>query len=1020
MNPSSSFKVQGELKYDSQQQLLTLEASLMKLLKTVVGDTSLTSEFSQYWTIREFKLGDDLTTNTDNSVTESKSNIFYLVCQGRVRLLSFDAALGREVSTKLLLAEQVFGADNLFDDRPLAYRALGASPGFVAQITTSDLQVWLQRLPHLEAHLQKLAFERQALIFFKSYTQLRSLNSKTLQQFLPYIIPQKISAGSSLATATPATQGRFWLASGTTSLSIGDSWGYPHETSPDAVAQTDLLVYHLPQAEWASAKAIAPQIFTSKTSKNNLSSPLTQIPLPKLEYSPPEIPPESDIDFINQPHSTPKPRRKYPFILQQSSSDCGAACLAMISQYWGKRFSLNTLRNLAGIDTTGASLSGLATAAQTLGYQVQQVRATLIKLEQNPPWIAHWQGTHYIVVWRIKGDRILIADPAVGTKWLSRLDFAASWTGYALLLNPTEQFHAVKSEKLSLNRYWQILQPYRQLLQYIILVSLVIQVFGLAIPLLTQIVLDQVIPLQHLASLNAFALGFFCLGVWRIILTAQRQYLLDYFANRIDINLIGGFIQHTLQLPLQFFASRRVEDILSRIQENRKIQQFITRHAITSTVDALMIFVYLGVMAYFNLRLTLLVLGGIVPVVILTIVASSYLKQASRELLQASARQNSTIIEMIAGISTVKTAAAERPVQRYWQERFLKMLKARLRRQKLANVLQMLRNLLSHLATTVVLWCGLQLVISGEMSLGEFVAFNLLISNVTNPVLALVGLGDELQEVLTAAERVNDVWDSQPEENTSQPLQIMPTIRGEVRFENVGFRYHPDDKRHTLHNVSFWVKPKQTIAIIGQSGSGKSTLVNLLAGLYRPDSGRILIDGIDIAAVSVESLRSQIGFVSQDSFLFSGSVLENITFNNADFNREQAIAAAKLAEAHGFIRDLPLGYDTAIGERGIRLSGGQRQKIAIARALISNPKILILDEATSALDMESERYLYQKLARLSQYCTTFIISHRLSSVRHADQILVFDQGILLEQGNHLELMNKQGFYSRLVAPNFSA
>ncbi|BBD58045.1 peptidase [Nostoc sp. HK-01] len=1017
MNPSSSFRVQEELNSSAQQQLMTPEATILKLLSIVAGDTNLASEFSQSWTINKFQIGDNLTNYTDSSISEDKSHFFYLVCQGRVRLLSSDATLGREVSTQLLLAEQTFGADDLFCDRPLSYRAIGASPGFVAQITIADLQVWLQRLPNLAQHWQKLASERQALIFFKSYSELRSLNSATLKQFLSYIITTKISAGSSLTTAAPATAGRFWLAGGTTtSLLLGDSWGYPDVTSPDAIAETDLFIYHLPIEQWESAQAFAPQLFTSQDTQQELTvvhSEITQLPLPKPEYSQPEIPSVSEIDFPPQPKA--KSRRKYPFIPQQSSSDCGAACLAMISEYWGKRFSLNTLRNLAAVDRTGASLAGLASAAQALEYEALQVRASLTKLEsQGIPWIAHWQGNHYIVVWQVKGDRILIADPAMGQKWLSRCDFAASWTGYALLLNPTANFHALNSEKLSLSRYWQTLQPYHQLIQHIILVSIVIQIFGLATPLLTQAILDQILLLKNFSTLNAFALGFLCLGVWRIVLTAQRQYLLDYFANRIDINLIGGFVKHTLQLPLQFFTSRRVEDILSRVQENRKIQQFITRRAITSIVDALMIIVYLGVMVYFNLRLTLLVMCGIVPVVLLTLVANSFLKQISREISQTSANQNSATVEIITGIVTVKTAAAERAVQTYWQEGLLKMLKVQLRGQKLTNVLQMLRNLISHVATTVVLWCGLQLVITGDMSLGKFVAFNMLISNLTNPVLALVGLWDELPAVLMAAEQVNHVLESQPEENSQQPLQVMPTIRGEVRFENVFFRYYPYDQRHVLQNVSFRVRPQQTIGIIGQSGCAKSTLVNLLAGLYRPESGKILIDGVDIAAVSPSSLRNQIGFIAQDNFLFSGTILENITLYNQDFNHEQAIAAAKLAEAHSFIRELPLGYNTPVGERGLRLSGGQRQKIAIARALITHPKILILDEATSALDPESERCLYQKLARLSQYHTTFIISHRLSSVRHTDHILVLDQGILVEQGTHKKLMETKGLYYSLA------
>ena len=293
-------------------------------------------------------------------------------------------------------------------------------------------------------------------------------------------------------------------------------------------------------------------------------------------------------------------------------------------------------------------------------------------------------------------------------------------------------------------------------------------------------------------------------------------------------------------------------------------------------------------------------------------------------------------------------------------------------------------------------------------------AFNLLISNVTNPVLALVGLWDEFQEVLISVERLNDVYATMPEESPQKPLLVMPPVRGEVRFENVSFRYNPDEERNTLQNISFKVKPRQTIGIIGQSGSGKSTLVNLLAGLYHPHTGKVLIDGHDISLVSPQSLRSQLSFVPQECFLFSGSIFDNITLYSADFNLEQAIAAAKLAEAHTFIQELPLGYDTQVGERGLMLSGGQRQKIAIARALIRNPGILILDEATSGLDAESERGFQQNLARMSEERTTFIISHRLSTVRYTDSILVLDRGIVVEQGTHQELMATAGLYYHLA------
>jgi len=1033
MNSSSSLRVQGDLKYTSTQQSPTLKVAILKFLRIVAGDTSLESEFSQVWVLREFQLGDDLTSYGLDGETEDSSNFIYLICQGRVRLLAFDATIGRQVSTQLLLTEQSFGADHLFCKEPLAYRAIAASTSFIAQISILDLKLWLQRIPNLENHLQRFALERQTLIFFKSCTELRSLNSLTLRQLLPYLVKTKISAGLSLMEATPPTKGRFWLASGKIqNLSVGESWGYPDVlTQPNPnIAQTDLLVYHLPAEHWESVIAVAPQLLSNKSEPatvNSLQISPTPSRLANLTNLQPDNP-KSDIsasiqaapevDFSqhrHKPWSISSLWRAYPFIQQQSSSDCGAACLSMISQYWGKRLSLNTLRNLARVDRMGASLQGLAEAAQTLGYEVLPIRASLSKLDSYyNPWIAHWQEIHYVVVWRVKGDRILICDPAIGKRWFSRSAFEASWTGYALLLNPTENLNALKNEKVSLGRYWQILWHYRKLLKQIILASLLMQVFGLAIPLCTQVVIDQVISVKSFVTLNVFAVGFLTLGIWRIALKARRQYLLDYFANRIDLTLIGDFISHTLQLPLQFFASRQVEDILSRVQENRKIQMFLTRQVVNATLDAVMVLIYLGLMAYYNLQLTLLVLAVILPIVILTMQTSPFLKKVSREIFKESAEQNSLVVEMITGIATVKTAAAERLVRRHWEERFMSMVKARFRGQKLATKLQLTSNLINHLGNTVVLWFGANLVMREQMSLGQFIAFNMLTSNVINPALALVEVWNEFPEVVISLERLNDVLSSVPEENPQKPLQVISSVHGEIHFENVTFGYNQDEERNTLQNISFKVKPRQTIGVVGHSGSGKSTLVKLLAGLYRPNTGRILIDGHDISDVSPQSLRSQLGLVPQECFLFSGTILENITLYSSEFTLEQAIASAKLAEAHDFIQALPLGYNTLVGEGGSMLSGEHKQRIAIARTLIRNPGILILDEATSTLDLESERRFQHNLSHVGQYLTTFIISHRVSTVRHADSILVLDRGILIEQGTHQELMAIHGLYYHLA------
>lgn len=1041
MNSYSSLGGNREPVYTKNQKFSIPKQTILKLLRIAAEDTTLASDFHQIWVLREFQLGDELAELAIAGETENQNNLLFLVCQGRVRLLGFDPKLKREVSTQLLIAEQTFGVDHLFHNQPFRYRAVAASAGLVASIHVDDLKQWLKRLPNLQRYLQKITCERQTLIFFKTATELRSHTSHSLRQLLPYLEQASVSAGSTLAEATPPSKGRFWLRSGkilSATLEnqppqVGESWGYPDATIPDWVAKTDPLLYHLPQQYEELASTIAPEIFLHKQQKEDTGTQgeggygekeekeekgdkedkgdTTAVSSENTYAEMNLLPPRE------QRWSVSKLWRRYPFIQQQSSSDCGAACLAMISLYWGKRFSLNKLRNLAQTDRMGASLSSLADAAETLGYDALPVRASLSKLELQPnPWIAHWQGIHYVVVWRVKGDRVLLCDPAIGKRSLLRPEFEANWTGYALLLFPTKHLDAQQNEKVSLREFWHAFWHHRELLGQIVLASVLLTVFGLAAPLITQVVLDQVLPYKSSLTLNIFAFGFLFFGIWRIIVQAVRQYLLDYFSNRMDLTLLGGFISRTLRLPLQFFASRQPGDIITRIQENRKIQLFFTKQALSTTLDAVMVIVYLGLMAYYNLRLTLIVLLLILPIVIVTNATSPLLKDASRELNQKSAVQYSTILEIVTGVATVKTAAAERPMRWRWEESFTNTVQTRFRGQKLANNLQLATSLINHLGITFLLWYGAMLVMGNQMSIGQFVAFNMLIGSTINPVLALVKLWDELQEILICAERLDDILTTQPEENSQQPQMVLPPIRGDIQFERVCFRYNANAERNTLHNISFQIKAGRTVGIVGTNGSGKSTLVNLLAGLYRPHSGRILIDGHNIAEVSPQSLRGQLGVVPQDIFLFAGSILENITLFNSEISLEEAIAAAKVADAHTFIQALPLGYNTRVGEGGIMLADDQRQKIAIARALVRNPPILILDEVTSCLDNTSNLAHLRPSSNTSTHeaCTTiFFVARHLSSIRHADHILVLDRGILIEQGNHQQLMTIQGLYYHL-------
>ncbi len=727
-----------------------------------------------------------------------------------------------------------------------------------------------------------------------------------------------------------------------------------------------------------------------------------------------------------------------PYIEQQSVSDCGPTCLAMIAQYWGQRYTLPQLRELCHVGRSGAQLQHLAKAAEAIGFQARPVRASWNYLSKlRSPWIAHWDGEHYVVVYPSSGSKVLVADPAAGQKKVSQHVFQEHWTGYALLLEPTSEFHRQKPEATqSLGRFAGLLVRETGVLGQIIGITLLAQVFGLVAPMFTQIILDEVVVQKSLSALHVFAIGALMFGIWRVGLMSVRQYLLDYFANRLDLTLMSGFMRHTLRLPLKFFEDRHVGDILTRIQENSKIQQFLIRQAVSVWLDAAMAIVYIGLMLYYNAKLALLVIAMIPPFAILTLVATPFMKRVSRSMFKAESEETSLSVEIMSGIVTLKSTASEQELRWRWEERLVNLLNQRFRYQKLANNVNLTGGMIQTIASTALLWYGAMLVIQGQLTIGQFVAFNMLIGNVLSPMLAVVGVWDEFQEVLIAIERLNDVFAATPEDVRANPKKItgftsetqdstdhswvplaqtsMPTIAGDVRFDRVMFAYDGLEEDPTISNLSFTVNPGQTVAIVGRSGSGKSTLVKLLQGLYLPTKGRVLIDGYATDQVSPQSLRSQLGVVPQDCFLFSGSVAENIQLYRSDYALDHITQAAKLAEAHAFIQELPLGYQTKVGERGANLSGGQRQRVAIARALLGDPAMLILDEATSALDTESERRFQQNLDRISRDRTTFIIAHRLSTVQRADLILVLDRGVLVEQGDHAELMERRGLYFHLA------
>jgi ATP-binding cassette subfamily B protein len=690
-----------------------------------------------------------------------------------------------------------------------------------------------------------------------------------------------------------------------------------------------------------------------------------------------------------------KVTHNYPFYAQQSSSDCGAACVVMVGKYWGKEFNINRLRELAHVSRDGASLKGLSTAVENLGFNSRPVKASVTQLAtQKLPAIAHWEGNHYIVVFEITPQHVIVCDPAIGQRKLTHAEFNEGWTGYCLLLEPTLALKKKEDGKSTdLLQLFQLVAPHKLVISQVLLASIVLQIFH-----------------KSGSSLTTFAIGLLMFGFFKAIMSALRQYLMSQTANRVDAALVIGFIRHTFSLPLSYFDARHVGDIISRIQENHKIQSFITGESLGVLLDLMSVFVYATLMFFYSWKLALVTLISIPPFLILNFASTPFLKKMSREIFNATNHENSYLIEALNGVRTVKSMSVEKSVRWNWEERLNKEIKQSFRGQMTGIKIQLLSSAIETISSTALIWVGASFVISGELTIGQLFAFNTISNNVISPFQRLAGLWNSLQEIGIALERLCDVIEAKPEEARGSTRHSLGRLQGYVKFENVTFRYSKDTTGNTLENISFEIEPGQTVALVGRSGSGKTTLAKLLLGLYMPTSGTISIDGKDITTISLHSLRSQVGVVDQDTFLFSGTVKSNITLAKPGAKQAQIEQAAELAGAHEFISKMPMGYDTEIGEGGGMLSGGQRQRIAISRALLSNPRLLVFDEATSSLDTESERIIQGNLEKIRRNRSTIIIAHRLSTVQNADLIIVLDKGVLIEQGTHQQLMAKRGQY----------
>lgn len=562
--------------------------------------------------------------------------------------------------------------------------------------------------------------------------------------------------------------------------------------------------------------------------------------------------------------------------------------------------------------------------------------------------------------------------------------------------------------KFGFGWFYARMLSYKKIVGEILIASFVIQLFGLVTPLFTQVVLDKVLVHHSLSTLNVIAVAFGAVIIFEMLLSLSRNYIFAHTTSKIDARLGAMLFDHLIKLPMIYFENRKVGNIVARVRELDSIREFIANKSVTVLLDMLFSVVFVAMMLLYSVKLTLVALGFVTVIATLYFFATPRLRARLEDKFQMGARSNSYLVESITGISTVKSLAIEGSMQRLWEDFLAKYVKSSFELSNLSNILSGIANALSKLMTLAILYLGVGLVIENKLSVGQLIAFQMFAGQFSAPIMRLVGLWNEFQQALLSVDRLGDILNT-PKEQENDNAITLSEIKGGVKFDNISFKYSPNSPI-VLQNFSLEVKPNTSIGIVGRSGSGKSTLTRLLQRLYYANEGAIYIDGVDIRHMNPSWLRQNIGVVLQDSYLFSGSVKENIAYAYPSAPMDLILQASKIAGADEFISTLPEGYDTLVGERGSSLSGGQKQRIAIARAILTNPRILIFDEATSALDYESEKIISNNLAAIKKNRTVFIVAHRLSTVKECNEIIVLDKGRLIERGDHESLMKQRGYY----------
>ncbi len=696
----------------------------------------------------------------------------------------------------------------------------------------------------------------------------------------------------------------------------------------------------------------------------------------------------------------------------QQKLNTGLICLEIAAKINNVNIDLRSVVREFGIENADIEPDELVRVAKNASFKIKKKNILIKDIEPKyplPSIIQMKEDNSYAVILGIRDDKALIlAPPERHPKAVEINELQEQINPEILVLK-----HKLMDDEVKFGFKWFFVEiiKYKDIVGQVLLGSFVIQLFGLVTPLFTQVILDKVLVHRTLSTLNVLGFAFLVVALFEFLLNLSRNYIFIHTTNKIDAKLGSKLFKHLFRLYYIYFEKRQVGNIAARVRELDRIREFITDKSVSVILDAFFSVVFLAIMLVYSVKLTLIALLFLTLTAALFLIVTPELRQRLEEKFQMGAQSNSYLVESVTGIQTVKSLAIEGSMFRKWEEKLGKYLKSSFNLAVMGNFTGSISTLLQKLMTISILYVGVCLVIENKLTIGQLIAFQMFAGQFSAPMLRLVNLWNEFQQTLLAVDRIGDILNS-PIELQSGNAITLNNVKGDIKFDKLSFKYNIESPC-VLNNVDFSIRAGMRVGFVGRSGSGKSTLTKLIQRLYYPTEGTIYIDGIDIRNVNPVWLRTNIGVVLQENYLFSGTIRENIILPRPNVPMEAVIQVAKIAGAHEFISKLPKGYDTEVGERGSSLSGGQKQRIAIARALISDPKILIFDEATSALDYESEKIIRDNLNLITRGRTTIIVAHRLSTIRGCDYIVCFDNGQIVEQGTHEQLIALDGYYKKL-------